>query len=118
MTRNLRFWTYAYDSPVKITLRPGQELEHYTVESHDEGWSSDETTWRHAGDRVERFWRTDGVDCDGRLTRTGADECPEADLHAGFDPQAAGYTDMPVKLPRWSDPDVSVYDQYARAAGY
>ena len=116
--RNARFWTFIHGSYVKLTLTPGQELEHWSSSAHEEGWSSEETTWRHSGDVVERYWRSAGSDCDGRTSRTGADECAVGKMRTGFDAKEAGYTDMDVRMPVWGETQPIVcFDAFAEAAG-
>lgn len=74
---NARFWVYPHcGSPVKLTLRPGQELTTYYGWRHEEGWSAEGDTWTHGGDHVRHEHFTDGCDCDGRLSTTTICTCP------------------------------------------
>jgi len=83
--RNCRFWAYVNGGPVKITLKPGQRLEHSEGGPTDEGWHCDSTAWEYPADEaaVYREWCSDGRDCDGRLTHSGEDRCPLDQLDAG-----------------------------------
>ena len=139
---NVRFWVYANDGPVKLTLKPGQRLEHFTNESTDEGWHSESTTWHYPDDEaaVYREWCSDGRDCDGRLTTGGEVRCHLAQrlssyptkgglvfqlrrqLASGNNPYTEG--DNPetwrgVIWPAWQESrNDGVYDEFAQAAGY
>ena len=76
---NARFWAFINGSQVKITLKPGQYLEHHRHFRTDEGWASYGTTWEHEGDLIRRYWGSAAKDCDGRIITTGEDVC-EIDL--------------------------------------
>ena len=122
--RNARFWAYVNGGPVKITLRPGQRLEHTEGGPTDEGWSRDSTAWEYATDEpvVYREWCFDGSDCDGRMTRSGVDCCHIDDLMFA-EPCINGRDDAEtwagVLWPDWAKrQDHGVYDQFAQAAGY
>ena len=115
---NAKFWVYSGDesSPVKLTLRPGQELTHYHFEYTDEGWSSETNTWRFDGELVYRKWCTDGRDCDGRLSHGGSDVCELRKLSARepYEP-----IDGCAGVPEWKEDEPTLtYDEYAQAAGY
>jgi hypothetical protein len=64
---NARFWSYRNGSPVKITLKPEQELRHWYGGADEEGCSSTLEGWYYdaEGDRVVHTWSTKGRDCDG-----------------------------------------------------
>ncbi len=115
--KNVRFWAYVNGGPVKVTLKPGQKLEHNVGGPTDEGWHSESTSWEYPADEeaVYRCWCSDGRDCDGRLTRGGEDRCESGRLSCGYDdPEDAG-----VVYPAWDEVrDHGVYDEYAQASGY
>lgn len=79
---NARFWVWANGGQVRITLRPGQSLSWGRSWEHDEGWSSENTTWSHQGNRIERLHATDGTDCDGRMSTQTRSLCPMDKLSA------------------------------------
>jgi len=108
---NARFWAFAHNSPVKLTLHPGQLLQHYAFYRHDEGWASEAQTWFFDGQNVERTIVDDGTDCDGRLTRTSDTFCPLADLASRIVPGEP-------PLPEWQDRGYAQRDYSAEAAGY
>jgi len=113
MTR-ARFWTTgAQGNPVKITLRPGETLRHYRFSRDEEGWSSASDCYYHAGDHIECEWTTDGVDCDGRLSRAGVSICAISDLAAGYKDAEAGVT-----WPDWKAERESQRDYAAEAMGF
>lgn len=63
---NARFWEYINGDWVKITLHPGQELEHCVGEKHEEGVTWEANRWEHTGDTVIHECTRWGRDCDGR----------------------------------------------------
>jgi hypothetical protein len=111
---NVRFWEFINGSHVKLTLRPKQRLAWDQFERTDEGWSQSGETWELSADglALERESFSDGVDCDGRLSR-GNSSIASADPFT-FIPcyQFAG------KRPDWQDGDGWQRDQFAEAAGY
>lgn len=114
MQRNARFWdTGPLGNPVKITLRPGQSLRHSHGGRTDEGWTWNETTWMHEGDRVYCAYLNLGADCDGRHDHGG-------NYQAALDRLAAGYRDADgYAFPDWrADGDEWFRDHTAEAAGY
>lgn len=120
--RNARFWAYINGSFVKITLRPGEQIEHVTGGPTDEGWTRDATSWIYpAGEcAVYRYWAIEGADCDGRHGNYGSNRCELADLRAGDAPCFDGSeTEHPeVVYPAWQRCEASQYDQFAELSGY
>ena len=112
---NARFWEFVNGDAVKLTLKPGQTLEHYQGGRTDEGWQSTATTWSLDADgrMLRREITSDGADCDGRLT-SGCDSIAPADP-AGFVPM---YYTPQLRRPDWRDAGGWQRDQYAEAAGY
>ena len=123
---NARFWVYVNGGYVKITLRPGDELEHYAWEPTDEGFESMWYTWSYTGHFVHRAWANNSRDCDGRYHREGIDRCHlqklywhrvsfsryfDGDIHQVLQP------DYPP-LPLWQDVQYAQRDYAAEAAGY
>jgi hypothetical protein len=83
---NARFWELVHTGWVKLTLKPGQRMEHVTGGYHDEGWSREVDQWEYIPDGewadvptfkyarqdgipgpvIVRHEYHDGTDCDGR----------------------------------------------------
>ena len=122
--RNGRFWAHVNGGPVRITLKPGQRLEHFTSETTDEGWNSESTSWHYPSDEavIYREWCSDGRDCDGRLTTGGEVRCHLGHLASGNEPYNADgdpETWEGVIWPAWQESrNDGVYDEFAQAAGY
>lgn len=109
---NARFWTVAHGSPVKITIKPGQELVHIDFNYHDEGWSREVNQWIHCGDHVAMWITSEGCDCDGRSEWSADLTCPMDRLAANYH-EGTGIHYADFKRERSSQRDYS-----AEAAGY
>lgn len=74
MARNFRFAVYVNGGPVKLTIRPGESLQHATFTTEDEGYTSERNIWALSEDGAELSsqWDMVGTDCDGKIAR-GAD---------------------------------------------
>lgn len=110
---NARFWTYLNGSPVKLTMRPGQTVRHFSKGPTDEGWSSEAHTWHFDGFKVVHEGVEDGRDCDGRLTQCWGSVCAITDLRAGHRDDENG-----LCYPEWKHVSASQRDEFAEAAGY
>jgi len=119
---NLRFWAFINESLVKITLRPGQTLEHGRGGKTDEGYYSEWTIWEHSGHGVERSWGYDTRDCDGRHSGGNECFCPFNRLNLGNEPYgvdcAVDSAGKPIRYPDWSELDSLQRDYTAEACGY
>ena len=94
------------------------KIEAFESHRHEEGWSSTYAAWELDGDVVTYTGHDDGVDCDGRLSRTSRYVCPVADL-ASREPYAAdGETPPPFRLPEWTEGRRSQRDYAAESCGY
>lgn len=118
--KNARFWEWVNDGWVKITLKPDQKLQHGTFSYTDEGWSSTLTEWYHDLDTVERSDFSDGVDCDGRISRSNESSCPIEYLKARDMSQVDGMEkeNASIFAPEWEHGRGAVYDREAEKAGY
>lgn len=125
--KNARFWTWINDGWVKLTLRPGESLQWFTWNTHNEGWSSECVEWSLEDDVVTRTTETDGSDCDGRLSRSYIDECGIGELasvpamiQCEFDEEWDGWKiDLSQpKRPDWQKVRSGQRDYAAEAAGY
>ena len=107
---NARFWVWINDSPVKLTMIPGQAFSWFRRCPTEEGWSSELHTYEFDGSAVSRVLVYDGRDCDGRLTRSYRDV-------ASVDSLMMINVDC-IYYPLWEDGTSEVYDEYAQAANY
>jgi hypothetical protein len=110
--RTVRFWAWANDGQVRITLRPGQTRHWARSYPTDEGWNAEGETWTHEGDHVARTSWTDGRDCDGRMSTDTRLECALERL--------TDRRDSPdwEPSPDWLRVESSQRDYQAEAAGY
>lgn len=128
--RTIRFWVYHWPKRdpwgpnaglyhdggwVRLTLRPGESLNHYSAAPHEEGYSYHDETWRHAGDRIDGESVCGGSDCDGPISHHWAGYCPIERL-AAHRPDILP-PDVPG-TPDWETADRWQRDVYAEAAGY
>ena len=106
----VRFWIHYGQHPVKITLRPGQDINLHRSERHDEGVSYRGDTFAlHAGCISWHAYRS-CIDCDGRvdhheLLEASVDSVQALDLVAG-------------EMPGWTVRDERVHDHNAEQANY
>lgn len=114
--KTARFWTY-HHGYVKISLRPGQTLNHTAGGIHEEGWWSESTTWRHDGDTVVCQHATDGADCDGRLSTHNETFCP-LDRLTAREPFDRDGLPARAMLPEWERGESGQRDYAAEAMGY
>lgn len=114
-----RFWALVNGSPVKLTVREGEELHWGRGWRHEEGWSSESAIYRIERDcREGRLpyvvceWGTDGTDCDGRLSAGGTSVANVMDLKSGY------IESEEVRYPKWESEEGWQRDYQAEAAGY
>lgn len=118
---NARFWAYINGGPVKITLRPDQCLSHATFERTEEGWSGESHEWRYEDGVVYVVRLSDGVDCDGRISRMDESACKQCDLLSGHEPYVEeddSSTWDGVVWPQWEERSSFVHDREAERMGY
>jgi len=118
---NARFWHYGKAGWVKLTLTPGQRLEHYCSAPDDEGFSYEGNTWRHQGNMVLNQWGNGGRDCDGRIDRSGESICMLSELREPCPDWIL--KDYPREFnpprPNWREHSpVRIRDEYAQLANY
>ena len=119
--RNARFWTFINGDPVKITLRPGQLLSHWSGAKHDEGFRNRWESWEHAGSEVITTTDERGSDCDGRYSRGSCHSCPIARL-AECSADEPDYQQFHagelIRFPFWQMDEMNQREYAAEAAGY
>jgi hypothetical protein len=112
--KTARFWIFYNDGFIRLSLKPGQTLSFGKRYGTDEGWHSESESFEHCGEYVALHWGSDGVDCDGRLSRGGELHCPLNQLAARYvEDGPRGYD-----LPEWEKVEESQRDYSAEAAGY
>jgi hypothetical protein len=123
--KNVRFWAYVNGCAVRITLKPGQSIEHSEGGPCEEGYAYSGETWSYEDGIVTRQWGTDARDCDGRFTQSGEDYCRFDRLSDGNTPYIddCDRLDAPhwegVIWPDWKEErDTVCRDEFAEAAGY
>lgn len=111
--KNARFLFWANDGFVKITLKPGQALSHFTSQSHEEGFSSCYTYFNYDKDDNSIYMEvsTSDRDCDGLHSSEREFICPIDKLasYRNF------YGDM---IPDWEEASYSQRDAFAEAMNY
>ena len=122
--RNARFTTYVNGSPVKITLRPQQSLEHRSGGPTDEGYNYRHTVYEHDGNYVRARHTNESKCCDGRFSSYADLNCPIGLL------KSQRYEDTvwldehgpiaraALMLPDWQNDESGQRDYSAEAAGY
>jgi len=112
MIKQARFWVYHNGSAARLKLNVGQTVTHRSGGYTDEGWTLEVNTYSYDGRFVECQWLNDGVDCDGRLTRSGESYCHVHGL-------ASGYRDEDeITYPDWTQFDERQRDYSAEAMNY
>lgn len=101
MSNNIRFWDYI-NSPVKLTLKPGQTLHHTKQYFNGEGYSIDCISWSFNYDKLKCIVFSDGFDCDGRLRTYQEYESPitEIDLYSYFNKNTNMWTPSWTRIER------------------
>ena len=132
-----RFWVWECSGWVRLTLRPGQSLSHWTGGATDEGVAFEATTWRNEDGDVFADYQRWGRDCDGRYAEnttsrlTGAERVdatalwsPGSWMPASFQPvEWFGDYELHdaadnVRRSTWERVEASQWDEFAEAAGY
>lgn len=119
---NARFYVWENGQDIKITLRPGESVSWSSGGATDEGWSRDYETWSFDGTFVYNESISDGVDCDGRLTRECQSICHLMDLRKCQPTQRDWTSGEDVAwgplVPQWRKLERSQRDQFAEAMNY
>jgi len=96
---------------VVLTVCEGQPLTHHVCERHEEGWSSESNQWTLLNGTLYLETYTDGVDCDGRLSRSDQYMCP---VHKARDYLVSDGT----RTPEWEVVSERQRDYSAESMGY
>ena len=119
---NARFWVYWNDSLVKVTLKPGQEIQMHCGGTTEEGYSSEYVVFEYdeAEQIVHRRGGTIAKDCDGPIESHYLDVCPVQALAQGNE-NYDGVEDSNgniIRFPAWQSVNSWQCDHFAEAAGY
>ena len=111
----VRFWEFQNDDWVKLTLKPGQVLEHYHCERHEEGYSYEHVTWELSEDGKTLFRESNsgGQDCDGRMSYSN-----ECEASTNKDTWVDCYDFEGEVRPDWNRVKSGQRDYSAEAMGY
>ena len=116
---NARIWVDVNGSPVKITLRPGQELNWAHYGRDEEGYSQTHYQWAWTGTILCETVNFDGSDCDGRTSSHGkyftTPDKFQANAHVAYD-ERNDYSG--IRFPEWQKLSRRQRDYAAEAAGY
>jgi hypothetical protein len=120
---NARFTAYINGDYVRLTLKPGQTLNHHEGGLTDEGYSHTHTSWSYDGLHVTRDSHNDSSDCDGRLTSSHEQSCPVGLLRAhradyGFWSDTGECWSKGPPMPEWQHEGSDRRDYRAEAMGY
>lgn len=111
---NARFWTIIHNSPVKLTLRPGQSVTHIEQGATDEGYRYSGCTWSLGDGIVQCAWGSRETDCDGRHENSGETYAPIYALRRGSEDSVS----PGVVYPAWERGEHWQRDHAAESAGY
>lgn len=106
-----RFWHWHHGA-VLIKLQIGQSVCHSHGGRTDEGWHRETNMFSFDGETVTNEWSSDGVDCDGRLSRAGVSFCQVDCLRSGYQDETG------LRFPEWQQGKSSQRDYSAEAMGY
>jgi hypothetical protein len=109
-----RFWVYTHKGLARIKLRKGQSLTHVEGGPTDDGYSYTSTTWSFDDDRIVLEWATKASDCDGPISRGGAQFALLAEL------KVLSHEECKHAFPAWQSCEDAGWqrDAFAEAAGY
>lgn len=115
---NVRIWQLINGDWVKLTLKPGKDIEHLTGGPHEEGYSYNVDTWSLSEEEncIHLSCFAWGKDCDGPHESRSELECSLDDLKA-FVPCAQTAWN-PDGVPLWGMVHSSQRDIYAERMGY
>lgn len=117
---NVRFWVFGQgnvDNPVKITLKPGQVVNHCSGGRTEEGWEHRYDQWSFhiwEGDRgvVYHSVETEACDCDGRIDHSYVCFCWADEVRDGYQDEHG------IFFPKWQEESHAQRDYSAERMGY
>lgn len=117
-TMNARFWDRINGDWVKITLKPGESIEHHTYEKHDEGYEVTHDIYSFDGFVLNHQYGRSGRDCDGKYSSTNEREARLLDMCSIPAVDANGEQVPGVFRCDWKDTSEESRDYTAEAMGY
>ena len=102
----------------KISIKSGQEAHFHEHHYHDEGWSSSSMSVTRRGNTLRLRRRTDGTDCDGRMSTYGEFTCHVSQRAAYRAWAPRGEKRPRVCYPRWEEVESNQRDYAAERMGY
>lgn len=112
---NARFWVY-HNGWVKLTLKPGQKLNHTFSCLTDEGYVTQAETYSHDGTYVYSDMFETGRDCDGPYSRSTMVRCHISSLKDN--PSEDIFGEIAPDRPFWERVDSWQRDIFAEEMGY
>ena len=117
---NARFWVWECDGWVKLTVKPGETLKHYSGGPCEEGFHYEMTAWEYDKDfgedapQIVRHFTSESRDCDGPLEHHSVSACPIGRLRE----ERWAPADDEILTPDWQKVESWQRDHYAEAMGY
>ena len=112
---NARFWVY-HHGWVKLTLKPGQKLNHHTAAPTEEGYSSNFETYYYDGKQIFSDVAQFGRDCDGPFESIRTFFCYNTSLKAI--PSEVIDGEVLPDRPEWRTLCSTQRDYFAEEMGY
>lgn len=115
---NAKIWTIYKGSPVKLKIKPDQDIELIEGGPTDEGHSVEYNHFTNNGEAVIRESGSYGRDCDGGYEHHYKHICPVTKCGSIPDNPESQFYDPDYRLSPWKIVDESHRDQYAELMGY
>lgn len=111
--KTIRFWIWHNESPVRLSLQDGQELQLTGGGHNEEGYSYWSDTYSREDNIVRCEHFTTSRDCDGRLDTDSVSQFEFGDRAVDENEFAPG-----ILFPTWKKRHSGQRDYNAEAAGY
>lgn len=112
--KTVRFWHMTPSANwVKLTLRPGKQIQLHSSRFNGEGTSWESDTYYLDGDKVINDWASGGNDCDGRHKSGGTLICSIDKIKSREHWEEKG-----LMLPQWEKLEQWESDQFAENSNY
>ena len=111
------FWNHGW---VRLTIKRGEVLRHWSGGEHEEGYSVTETEWRFDGRNILHHVYAHGRDCDGG--HSSSTDYLASHLLAATEAEALNHGGKiearPGDRPEWQRVNARQWDPFAELAGY